>query len=71
MPRGRKRRGERSRGIFHFVKKIIKNPTVRALGGQAAKHLPTIYNAARSKIINDKVKRALQSDTADNLVNSV
>ena len=42
-----------------------------ALGGQAAKHLPTIYNAARSKIINDKVKRALQSDTADNLVNSV
>ena len=70
-PRGKRRRGQRGRGIFDFVKKVKKNPTVRALGRQAAKHLPTIYNTATSKTKNDKVRRALQSDTANNLVNSV
>ena len=38
-PRGGRRRGQRSRGTFDFVKKVIKNPTVRALGRQEAKHL--------------------------------
>ena len=71
VPRGRRRSGQRGRGIFDFVKKVIKNPTVRALDKQAAKHLPTIYNAVTSKIKNDKVRRALQSNTANNLVNSV
>ena len=65
VPRGR-RRGQRGRGIFDFVKKVIKNPTLRALGRQAAKHLPTIYNAVTSKIKNDKVRRALQSGRANN-----
>ena len=68
-PRDRRRRGQRGRGIFDFVKKVIKNRTVRALGRQVAKHQPTIYNAASSKTKNDKVRRALQSDTANNLVN--
>ena len=44
---------------------------VRALGRQAAKHLPTINNAATSRIKNDELRRALQSNTANNLVNSV
>ena len=70
VPRGR-RREQRGHGIFDFVKKVIKNPTIWALGRQAAKHLPTIYNAGTRKIKNDKVRRALQSDTANNLVNSV
>ena len=69
MPRGR--REQRGHGIFDFVKKVIKNPTIWALGRQAAKHLPTIYNAGTKKIKNDKVRRALQSDTANNLFNSV
>ena len=66
----RKRGRQRGRGIFDFVKKVIKNPTVRALGRQAVKHLPGLYNAATSRIKNDKIRRALQSDTAKNLVNS-
>ena len=69
-PRGR-RRGQRGRGIFDFVKKVMKNPMVRGLGRQAVKHLLTTDNAATSKIKNHKVRRALQSDTANNLVNSV
>ena len=44
---------------------------VRALGRQAAKHLPTIYNAATSRIKNDKLRQTLQSHTANNPVNSV
>ena len=32
-PKNKRRRGrQRGRGIFDFVKKVIKNPTVRALG---------------------------------------
>ena len=69
--RGRRRGGQRDLGIFDFVKKVIKNPMVRALGRQAAKHLPTIYNAATSRIKNDKLRQALQSHTANNPVNSV
>ena len=49
MPRGR-RSSQRSHWISNFVKKVIKNQTVRALGRQAGKHLPTIYNAATRKI---------------------
>ena len=70
-PRGRRRGGQRGLGIFDFAKKVIKNPMVRALGRQAAKHLPTINNAATSRIKNDELRRALQSNTANNLVNSV
>ena len=66
----RKRGRPKGREIFDFVKKVIKNSTVRALGQQAVKHLPGLYNAATSRIKNDKIRRALQSDTAKNLVNS-
>ena len=50
----RKRDQQRCHRIFDFVKKVIKNPTVRALGWQAVKHLPGLYNAATSQIKNDK-----------------
>ena len=67
----RRREGrQRGCGIFDFVKKVIKNPTVKALGQQAVKHLPGLYNAGTSWIKNDKIRRALQSDTAKNLTNS-
>ena len=71
-PKNKRRRGgqQRDLGIFDFVKKVIKNPTVRALGWQAVKHLPGLYNAATSQIKNDEIRRALQWDTAKNLVNS-
>ena len=46
-----------------LLKKYLKNPTVKALGRQAVKHLSGLYNAATSQIKNDKMRRALQSDT--------
>ena len=72
-PRGRRRRrGGRQggHGLFDFVKKVIRNPTVRALGLKAASHLPDLYNAAANRIKNEKVRIALQSETAKHLLNS-
>ena len=72
-PRGRRRRRrgrQGGRGLFDFVKKVIRNPTVRALGQQAASHLPDLFNAATNRIKNEKVRKALQSDTAKHLLNS-
>ena len=46
----RKRDQQRGCGIFDFVKKVIKNPAVRALGWQAVKHLLSLYNAATTRI---------------------
>ena len=67
----RRRRGrQRGRGLFDFVKIVIKNPAVKALGQQAIQHLPDLYNAATSRIKNDKIRRALQSNTAKHLLNS-
>ena len=47
----RRRRRDRQRGcgLFDFVKKVIKNPAVKALGQQAIQHLPGLYNAATSR----------------------
>ena len=73
VPRGRRRRRrgrQAGHGLFDFVKKVIRNPTVRALGRQAASHLPDLYNAATNRIKNEKVRKALQSDTAKYLLNS-
>ena len=68
--RRRMRGRQRGRGLFDFVKKVIKNPAVKALGQQAIQHLPGLYNAATSRIKNDKIRKALQPDTAKHLLNS-
>ena len=67
-PRSRRRR-QRGRGLFSFVKKLAKNPAVRSLAKQGIKHLPGLYDAATSRIKNDKIRRALQSDLAKGLLN--
>ena len=49
LPLRRRRRGQqRGCGLFDFVKKVIKNLPVKALGQQAIQHLPGLYNAATS-----------------------
>ena len=63
----RKRGQQKGHGIYDFVKKVIKNPIVTAL---AVKHLPDLYNSATNRIRNNNIRRALQSDTAKNLVTS-
>ena len=61
-PRGRRR--QRGRGLFNFIKKAVKHPPVKSLANG-------LYNAATSRIKNDKLKKVLQSDTAHGLLNEV
>ena len=70
-PRGRRRRKRRQggRGLFSFIKKVAKNPVVRSLAKKGVQHLPTLYNAATSRIKNDKIRNALQSNVAQGLLN--
>ena len=68
--RRRKRGPQRGRGLFDFVKKVIKNPVVKALAQQTIQLLPGLYNAATSQIKNDKIRKAFQLDTAKHLLNS-
>ena len=68
-PRGRRRQW--GRGLFSFIKKVAKNPAIKSLAKQCLKHLPALCNTATSRIKNDKLKKALQSDTAHRLLNKV
>ena len=67
MPRERRR--QRGRGLFSFIKKAVKHPAVKSLAKQGLKHLPGLYNAATSRIKNDKLRKVLQLDTAHRLLN--
>ena len=62
--------GEGGDGDREVVKKVIRNPTVRALGRKAASHLPDLYNASTNRIKNENVRKALQSDSAKHLLSS-
>ena len=57
-------------GYLILSKRVIKNPAVKTLGQQAIQHLSGLYNTATSRIKNDKIRRALQSDTGKHLLNS-
>ena len=67
----RERRRQWGRGQFSFIKKAVKHPSIRSLAKQGLKHLPGLYNAATSRIKNDKLRKALQSYTAHRLLNKV
>ena len=68
-PIGRRRQG--GRGLFSFIKKVKKYPAVKSLAKQGLKHLPGLYNAAASRIKNDKLRKVLQLDAAYGLLNKV
>ena len=65
----RRRRRQGGRGLFSFIKKVAKTPVVRSLAKKCIQHLPTLYNAATSRIKNDKIRNALQSGVAQGLLN--
>ena len=67
--RRRRRRGQCGRILFSFIKKVAKNPMGRELAKKGVQHLPGLYNAATSSIKNDKIRNALHSDTAKELLN--
>ena len=54
--------------ILKFAKKIIKNSLVKKLGRVVLNELPKLYRKGTSKIKNKKLKRILQSDVANSLV---
>ena len=56
------------RSILKFAKKVIKNQLVKKLGRVALNKLPNLYSKSTSKIKNKKLKRILQSEIANSLV---
>ena len=72
IPTGRRRRGTQSgRGLFSFMKKVVKNPILRDIARTGAKYLPGLYKGATTKIKNKNLRKILQSDTASGLVNNL
>ena len=74
-PRGRHRRQiavQKGHGfgsnILKFAKKSAKTPVVRELGKMALNELPNPYNKGTNKIKNKKIKKLLQSDLSNLLV---
>ena len=66
-PRNRRRR-QRRRGIGRLIKKLIKFPIVRELTKKALKQASKVYSKFADKVKNKKLKRILQSDIANSLV---
>ena len=62
-PRGR-RRWQRGRGIFDFVKKVAKNPLVRSIAKKDIEYAPGIFNNLTIRVKNKNLKRILNSDAA-------
>ena len=63
-------RGKGFGKIFNFVKKVSKSPLARKIRKATLKELPNVYGKLANKIPNKKLKRILQSDTANYLVDS-
>ena len=54
--------------ILKFVEKVIKTPIVQELGTMALNELPYLLNKGTNKIKNKKIKKLLQSDLENTLV---
>ena len=64
-PRGRRRRRpQQGQGIFHFIKKVAKNPLVRSIATKGLEYAPAIYNNISKRVKNKTLKRILDSDAA-------
>ena len=67
-PRGRRRR-QRRRGIFDFIKKAAKNPLVRSIAKKGLEYSPGIYHNLTKRVKNKTLSRILNSDAAHLLLN--
>ena len=63
VPRGRRRR-QRGRGIFDFVKKVARNPLVKSIARKGLKYAPGMYQNLTKTVKNKTLKRILNSDAA-------
>ena len=55
MRRRRKRR-QRDRGIFDFVKKVAKNPLVKSLAKKGLEYAPGIYHNLAKRVKNNHLQ---------------
>ena len=62
-PRGRRRR-QRGRGIFDFVKKVARNPLVKSIARKGLEYAPGVYQNLTKRVKNKTLKRILNSDAA-------
>ena len=67
-PRGRRRR-QRGRGIFDFVKKVAKNPLVCSLAKKGIEYALGIYHNLTKRVKNKTLNRILNSDAAHLVLN--
>ena len=62
-PRGR-RRTQRGRGIFNFIKKVAKNPLAKSIAKKGLEYVPRIYHNLSKRVKNKTLNRILNSDAA-------
>ena len=62
-PRGRRRK-QRGRGIFDFIKKAAKNPLVRSIAKKGLQYAPGIYHNLTKRVKNKTLSGILNSDAA-------
>ena len=67
-PKGRRRR-ERGRGIFDFVKKEARNHLVRSVARKGLEYAPGAYQKLTNRVKNKTLKRILNSDAAHSVLN--
>ena len=68
VPRGRRRR-QRGRGIFDFVKKVARNPLVKSIARKGLEYAPGVYRNLTKRVKNKTLKRILNSDAAHSVLN--
>ena len=67
-PRGR-RRTQRGRGIFDFVKKVVRNPLVKSIARRGLEYVPGLYQNLTKRVKNKTLKRILNLDVAQLALN--
>ena len=65
------RGGQRGAGLISSLKKIAKRPLVKSLVKTGINHLPFLYNSATNIIKNKKVRKALQSEIAQEAMSKI
>ena len=65
------RRGQRGAELISTLKKIAKIPLVKLLVKTGVNHLPSIYNSVTNRIKNKKVRKALQSEIAQEAMSKI
>ena len=65
-PRNRRRRqpAQQGQGIISTAKKVIKNPTFRAVAKKGLEYAPGLYHNVAKRIKNKKIQKILNSDLA-------